>query len=81
MFLGKISEGLRKKPNNGGFDFLTGTSNNNCTGTIKVGVGDVPGTTGGSGTGGLQTRVEYMQDIFPNSGANKVTSTNITFTT
>ena len=27
--------------------------------TIAVGAGDVPGTTGGTGAGGLQTRVEY----------------------
>ena len=68
-------------PANGGWDFVTGTSNNNCTGTVKVGTGTVPGTSGGSGAGGLQTRVEYMQSTFPNSGSNKVTSTNITFTT
>ena len=33
--------------------------------TISVGSGDVPGTSGGSGAGGLKTRVEYMQDNLP----------------
>ena len=61
-------------------NFVTSSGgNDNCTGNISVGAGDVPGTSGGTGTGGLQTRVEYMENQHPNSGVNKVTSTNITF--
>ena len=39
---------------------------------VHVGVGDVPGTTGGTGTGGLQTRVEYATANFTStsSGTN-----------
>ena len=36
------------------YNYITPTTMN-----LKVGVGDVPGTTGGSGNGGLQTRVEW----------------------
>jgi hypothetical protein len=36
------------------YNVLTPTTMN-----LKVGVGDVPGTTGGTGAGGLQTRVEW----------------------
>jgi len=46
---------------------------------IKVGTGDVPGTTGGTGTGGLQTRVEYATDIW--TIANNSISAGTTFTT
>lgn len=37
----------------GGPDFYSSTL------VVNVGAGDVPGTTGGTGAGGLQTRVEY----------------------
>lgn len=60
-------------------DFVTGTTTNNTNCDIKVGAGDVPGTSGGTGLGGLKTRVEYMESTFPNNGPNKVTSTAVTF--
>jgi len=31
--------------------------------TVHVGVGDVPGTSGGTGAGGQQTRVEYCESV------------------
>ena len=46
--------------------------------TISVGSGDVPGTSGGSGAGGLKTRVEYMQDIHQSSFLYTICSTTVT---
>ena len=48
--------------------------NNPSSLVVNCGTGDVPGTTGGTGTGGLQTRVEYMEDNFGS------TYTNVTWT-
>ena len=48
--------------------------------TVKVGAGDVPGTTGGSGAGGLQTRVEYMVATFGSGASTQTTLSNVTFT-
>ena len=40
---------------------------------VKVGAGDVPGTSGGTGAGGLQTRVEYMQANYTTASTNQLT--------